>query len=165
MKGEQLNNRRKLLVFHRFINKIQAEKSNLRAKALRRQLDELEEEMTRERTKSRNLARQIDDLNEAIDTITRENTNLRLVRTKLSLPFTFLRGGAARRNRENMRLRSYQIPGSSENLTKNEADDDSIGTEGNSKCSDLLFTRLTESGSLHIDDKKSVVQMQFNNAL
>lgn len=57
--------------------KLQAEKSNLRAKALRRQLDELEEEMTRERTKSRNLARQIDDLNEAIDTITRENNNLR----------------------------------------------------------------------------------------
>lgn len=92
-----------------------AEKSNLRSKALRRQLDELEEEMTRERTKGRNLMREIDDLTEAIDTMTRENNNLR--------------GGAARRNRENLRLRSaYQMPGSSDNLAKTE-DDDSIGTE------------------------------------
>ncbi|KAK6059852.1 hypothetical protein COOONC_02495 [Cooperia oncophora] len=39
-------------------------------------------------------------------------------------------GGAARRNRENIRLRSaYQIPGSSDNLTRNDDEDGSIGTE------------------------------------
>ncbi|EPB80897.1 myosin head [Ancylostoma ceylanicum] len=96
-----------------------AEKCNLRAKQMRRQLDEQEEEMTRERAKSRNLQREIDDLTEANDTLTRENNNLR--------------GGAARRNRENMRLRSaYQIPGSSDNLTRNDDEDGSIGTEGES---------------------------------
>ncbi|KAK6766355.1 hypothetical protein RB195_025951 [Necator americanus] len=93
-----------------------AEKCNLRAKQMRRQLDEQEEEMTRERAKSRNLQREIDDLTEANDTLTRENNSLR--------------GGAARRNRENMRLRSaYQIPGSSDNLTRNDDEDGSIGTE------------------------------------
>ncbi|XGW32496.1 hypothetical protein V3C99_017221 [Haemonchus contortus] len=93
-----------------------AEKCNLRAKQMRRQLDEQEEEMTRERAKSRNLQREIDDLTEANDTLTRENNNLR--------------GGAARRNRENIRLRSaYQIPGSSDNLTRNDDEDGSIGTE------------------------------------
>ncbi|PIO77322.1 myosin head [Teladorsagia circumcincta] len=96
-----------------------AEKCNLRAKQMRRQLDEQEEEMTRERAKSRNLQREIDDLTEANDTLTRENNNLR--------------GGAARRNRENIRLRSaYQIPGSSDNLTRNDDEDGSIGTEGES---------------------------------
>ncbi|KJH42901.1 myosin head [Dictyocaulus viviparus] len=94
-----------------------AEKCNLRAKQMRRQLDEQEEEMTRERAKSRNLQREIDDLTEANDTLTRENSNLR--------------GGVARRNRENIRLRStYQIPGSSDNLTRNDDEDGSIGTEG-----------------------------------
>ncbi|KAK5979365.1 Myosin head motor domain [Trichostrongylus colubriformis] len=93
-----------------------AEKCNLRAKQMRRQLDEQEEEMTRERAKSRNLQREIDDLTEANDTLTRENNNLR--------------GGAARRNRENIRLRSaYQIPGSSDNLARNDDEDGSLGTE------------------------------------
>ncbi|VDM76368.1 unnamed protein product [Strongylus vulgaris] len=99
-----------------------AEKCNLRAKQMRRQLDEQEEEMTRERAKSRSLQREIDDLTEANDTLIRENNNLR--------------GGAARRNRENMRLRSaYQIPGSSDNLTRNDDEDGSIGTEGESVSS------------------------------
>ena len=65
-----------------------------------------------------------------------------------------LSGGAARRNRENMRLRSYQIPGSSENLSKNDVDEDSIGTEGSSN---LSLNRSTESGSIHIDDKNRVI--------
>ncbi|CAI4225395.1 unnamed protein product [Auanema sp. JU1783] len=91
------------------------ERTNLRNRALRRQLDEMEEEMTRERTKGRNQAREIDDLHEAVDTLTRETNSLR--------------GGKSRVTRENIRMRStFAIPGSSENLPKNE-DEDSIDTE------------------------------------
>lgn len=54
-------------------------------------------------------------------------------RFTLSSDGSYCRGGAARRNRENMRLRSaYQIPGSSDNLTRNDDEDGSIGTEGES---------------------------------
>ncbi|VDM60142.1 unnamed protein product [Angiostrongylus costaricensis] len=78
-----------------------------RAKQMRRQLDEQEEEMTRERARSRNLQREIDDLTEANHTLTRENNNLR--------------------TREGVRLRpAYQLPGSSDNLARNDDENGSI---------------------------------------
>lgn len=64
---------------------MQAERANTRARQLRRQLDELEEEMTRERAKGRNLQREIDDLNEAMDALTRDNSQLRAVNKKTQL--------------------------------------------------------------------------------
>lgn len=59
------------------------------------------------------------------------------------------RGGAARRNRDNIRLRSaYQIPGSSDNLTRNDDEDGSIGTEGESvSLSFIAFTSIPGVGS------------------
>lgn len=55
----------------------QLEKSNLKNKALRRQLDDLEEENSRERTKSRTIQREIDDLQDANEQLNREILNLR----------------------------------------------------------------------------------------
>jgi myosin protein heavy chain len=60
-----------------FVGALQADKANNKSKALRRQVEEVEEEISRERTKSRKLQRELDDLTEAIDTLTRDNQQLR----------------------------------------------------------------------------------------
>lgn len=44
---------------------------------MRRQIEDLEEEACRERSKCRQLQRSIDDLNEANETLTRENAQLK----------------------------------------------------------------------------------------
>ncbi|KAL6722817.1 hypothetical protein Aduo_017902 [Ancylostoma duodenale] len=88
-----------------------AEKHSLRVKQMRRELDEQEEELTRERAKSRNLQRKIDELTRANEMLTRENNTLR----------------ARAENRENMRL--YQILRSSDNLSRNHAEEDGAGNE------------------------------------
>ncbi|EPB80898.1 hypothetical protein ANCCEY_00100 [Ancylostoma ceylanicum] len=88
-----------------------AEKHNLRVKQMRRELDEQEEEMTRERARSRNLQRKIDELTRANEMLTRENNRLR----------------ARAENRENMRL--YQILRSSDSLGRNNAEEGDAGNE------------------------------------
>ncbi|RCN37269.1 hypothetical protein ANCCAN_16834, partial [Ancylostoma caninum] len=87
------------------------EKHSLRVKQMRRELDEQEEELTRERAKSRNLQRKIDELTRANEMLTRENNTLR----------------ARAENRENMRL--YHILRSNDNLSRNDADEDGGGNE------------------------------------
>lgn len=72
----------------------------------------MEEEMARERTKARNLQREIDDLNEANDTLARDNTNLRGQRRA---PRESLLGGR--------RIHSIRNSSPHDDL-------DSIGTEG-----------------------------------
>lgn len=48
-----------------------------RHRQMRRQIEDLEEEACRERSKCRQLQRNIDDLNEANETLTRENAQLK----------------------------------------------------------------------------------------
>ncbi|CAB3223587.1 unnamed protein product [Arctia plantaginis] len=57
--------------------KEQIEKMNVRVKALKRQLDEMEEEVQREKVGKRKAQRELEDLLETHETITRECNNLR----------------------------------------------------------------------------------------
>lgn len=100
-----------LLICPKFVI-LQADRANTRARQIRRQLDEMEEELIRERTKARNLQRMIDDLNAANDTLARDNTNLRVQRRP---------------------VRDTLLGGRRVHLRNNSPHDDldSIGTEGN----------------------------------
>ncbi|XP_046734841.1 myosin heavy chain, non-muscle isoform X1 [Diprion similis] len=57
--------------------KEQVEKVNVRMKALKRQLDEAEEEVTREKTQKRKAQRDLEDMMESHESLTREVANLR----------------------------------------------------------------------------------------
>lgn len=57
--------------------KEQVEKGNVRVKALKRQLDEAEEEISREKAQKRKAQREYEDMLETHETMTREISNLK----------------------------------------------------------------------------------------
>lgn len=57
--------------------KEQVEKGNARVKALKRQLDEAEEEITREKAQKRKAQRECEDMLESHESMTREINNLK----------------------------------------------------------------------------------------
>lgn len=59
------------------LNFVKVERANSRCRQVRRQLEEVEEEASRERYKARQLQRNIDELSETNETLSRENAQLK----------------------------------------------------------------------------------------
>lgn len=93
---------------------------------MRVQLDEVDEDLNRERNKGRSLQRQIDDLHEANETLTRDNNALR---TNVTRRTTLVPGASNRRQYGSSSTIGRQIGSSTDNLNRTE-DNESIGTDG-----------------------------------
>lgn len=95
----------------------------MKSRQLRRQNDEQEEDLTRERNKVRALQRELDETREAHDTLERELKNLR------SAASSARRTTLAPSNRRFGSMSTIGRPiGSSDNLNRD--DNESIGTDG-----------------------------------
>lgn len=91
---------------------------------MRQQIEQLEDDLRSERSKIRNLQREIDDLTEANETLIRDNGALRSTnkRTTLSVNNT-------RRQYGSSSTIAGRNNGSSDNLNRTE-DNESVGTDG-----------------------------------
>lgn len=102
------------------------ERERTRYRKLRIQLDETDEDLNRERNKARNLQRQIDDLHEANETLTRDYNALRSNATRRT---TLTSAASNRRQYGSSSTIGRQIGNSTDNLNRTE-DNESVGTDG-----------------------------------